>query len=192
MARLREIIKDHGRKNVRWDLYLSEFGTHPLGSVKVMASRIRNKEIKRRERETCKRIRATIRAICDAPRAPLPIARETEHDCPVIIPRAPGLEAHRVNTSTQVMQFAAEMLTRVGAQGITAGLLGDPPPGRSALDRKRAGTTEPAFIDRRKDGDWSSQVWRLRWKIERGEVRAKRPLNKQYASARQKEAHGTL
>lgn len=31
------------------------------------------------------------------------------------------------------------LLARVAAQGVTAGLLGDPPPGRSALDKKRAG-----------------------------------------------------
>lgn len=31
------------------------------------------------------------------------------------------------------------LLARVAAQGVTAGLLGDPPAGRSALDKKRAG-----------------------------------------------------
>jgi hypothetical protein len=33
----------------------------------------------------------------------------------------------------------SDILARIERQGLTAGFLGDPPPGRSALDRKRAG-----------------------------------------------------
>jgi len=46
---------------------------------------------------------------------------------------------HRIGTTnTNGLRFAAEMRLRIGTQGITAGLLGDPPVGRSALDKKRA------------------------------------------------------
>lgn len=43
----------------------------------------------------------------------------------------------RVPTSLAALQVNAELLARVELQGVTAGLLGDPLPGRSALDRRR-------------------------------------------------------
>jgi hypothetical protein len=45
----------------------------------------------------------------------------------------------RANTSTFRYVMDAELRARIELVGITAGLLGDPLPGRSALDAKRAG-----------------------------------------------------
>lgn len=51
---------------------------------------------------------------------------------------------------TSALVTDAELRSRIQSQGITAGLLGDPPPGRSALDQLRAGGVEqPQRIDYR-------------------------------------------
>lgn len=47
------------------------------------------------------------------------------------------------------LQVDAELRARIGEQGVTAGLLGDPPPGRSALDKMRSGIVDEPFIDSR-------------------------------------------
>lgn len=44
---------------------------------------------------------------------------------------------HTIATSTHMLVADCELRARIGLQGITAGLLGDPIPGRSALDQKR-------------------------------------------------------
>jgi hypothetical protein len=44
---------------------------------------------------------------------------------------------HLRRTSIAALQSAAEILGRIAERGITGGLLGDPAPGRSALDQKR-------------------------------------------------------
>lgn len=73
--------------------------------------------------------------------APMPVAVRL----PKSLPRPPArttqcIDAPRSN-SIASLSFAAEMRARIGAQGITAGLMGDPPQGRSALDKKRAETS---------------------------------------------------
>lgn len=68
----------------------------------------------------------------------------------------------------------AEIRSRISVLGITGGILGDPLPGRSALDRKRAGLAEEQKPNRHKeDVAASSMFWRLKWKIERGEIPTK-------------------
>jgi hypothetical protein len=58
--------------------------------------------------------------------------------------------AHTRTTSTANLVMDAELRSRIEVQGVTAGLLGDPMPGRSALDRKRAGEVEsPTWMDGR-------------------------------------------
>ena len=54
-----------------------------------------------------------------------------------------SIESHRRNTSTSMLRFEAEVRARVADLGVTAGLLGDPARGRSALDRKKAGIIDP-------------------------------------------------
>lgn len=61
-------------------------------------------------------------------------------------------DAHVKRTSTQAYLFAAEMRARIGSQGITAGLLGDPPPGRSALDEKRGTAIAAVTQSRLREG----------------------------------------
>lgn len=55
---------------------------------------------------------------------------------------APGrLSVGRMSTSA--LRIDAELRGRIEILGITGGLLGDPPPGRSALDARRAVHTKP-------------------------------------------------
>lgn len=56
---------------------------------------------------------------------------------PVIMQAKPGPSSPRI-TSTSKLVMDAELRSRISEQGITAGLLGDPRPGRSALDAKKA------------------------------------------------------
>lgn len=63
------------------------------------------------------------------------------HDVPMK-PRVQNPEFGR-GTSTWRLQIDAEMRSRIAVRGVTGGLLGDPMPGRSALDRRRAGIVDP-------------------------------------------------
>jgi len=57
---------------------------------------------------------------------------------PAIVVRQVPASAPGRTVSTSALRYHAELLQRVAhAGGLTAGLLGDPPPGRSALDQKR-------------------------------------------------------
>lgn len=59
-----------------------------------------------------------------------------------ILPKAVAEAPYLRATSTAKFVMDAELRARIEVQGVTAGLLGDPLPGRSALDRKRAGIVE--------------------------------------------------
>lgn len=222
MAELRRIIQLYAGKNVRWDLHQHRFN-HPLGSIKVVASRIRTKMQKRRERDTNQQIRDAIQAA----RKPEPVRAERSvpqikgtpatskgkwhprvewtreqidymhhvivtamyrkqrvtwrrhahnlghplHACRAkaadirsqlyhqqdqaraqavvrkvfVPPPTPkqSYEGHCVVAATQSLAFTVEMRNRIEGRTITAGLLGDPPKGRSALDERRGIEPEP-------------------------------------------------
>jgi hypothetical protein len=55
----------------------------------------------------------------------------------VFMQAQPGPDPKRAIPTSRLI-LDAELRSRISEQGITAGLLGDPPSGRSALDRKRA------------------------------------------------------
>jgi hypothetical protein len=70
---------------------------------------------------------------------------------PPLAPRSPGPPPSPSVVATSRLVLDAELRNRIAERGITGGLLGDPPPGRSALDEKRAGrehVAEPK-VDRR-------------------------------------------
>lgn len=54
-----------------------------------------------------------------------------------VLQAAPGAPSAR-RVSTAVLLHDAELRARIALQGLTAGLLGDPLPGRSALDERKA------------------------------------------------------
>ena len=58
------------------------------------------------------------------------------------VPDPPRPPSPRV-LSTSALLVDAEIRARIETRGLTAGLLGDPPAGRSALDRRLAGLPEP-------------------------------------------------
>lgn len=72
------------------------------------------------------------------------------------VPARRPRDAHGMGTSTHRLMVDAELRSRIAEQGVTAGLLGDPLPGRSALDRKRAGEMTAEHVDRRK----AAEIWR--------------------------------
>jgi hypothetical protein len=53
--------------------------------------------------------------------------------------RRMGDPPHARGTSTAKLQMEAEMRSRIAVLGVTGGLLGDPLPGRSALDQRGSG-----------------------------------------------------
>lgn len=94
------------------------------------------------ENAGCRRPQPAARLPFDAPIAKRPLAPLL----PTHLDDAPYVRT----TSTAKLVMDAELRSRIEVQGITGGLLGDPMPGRSALDRKRAGEIEsPTWMDGR-------------------------------------------
>jgi hypothetical protein len=72
---------------------------------------------------------------------------------PVAVHQAAATKPSGRQVSTHVLIADAELRSRIALQGLTAGLFGDPLPGRSALDQRNAGDLGSApRIDRRISG----------------------------------------
>lgn len=67
------------------------------------------------------------------------LIRQMKPPEPKHVPLKPRVEnpAYGQTTSTAMLVMDAELRSRISELGITGGLLGDPAPGRSALDKKR-------------------------------------------------------
>ena len=118
----------------RWDLYEEEIG-HPVSSIRSMAHFIRC----RRRDSAARDVRHTLRALADALAGPLPEkpASAVKLPAPKPVPtRAPGdlVDTMRCTSTAQLM-LHSEIRSRTG------NWFGDPAPGRSALDKKRAGAS---------------------------------------------------
>ena len=152
-ARVQEIIEQHiaiGQNAVPWANYVHELG-HNVDSIYSMARTIRARMRTKQRADYRAEVRAGLEPLGtmkDVKIEPAPQAA-----APVTFVRRPApkrvLDDERVSTSTQAFRFAAEMRNRIGAGGITAGLLGDPPPGRSALDERNGTKIEFATTCRR-------------------------------------------
>lgn len=120
-------------KRPPWDAIATEVG-HPKASCQQMMSRIRAKRAHEQKRLQLIEIRrAAAQQVKPTPgKKPKPLRLS------LIDPAIPGIDCARP-TSTAKLRMDAELRERIGVLGITAGLLGDPLPGRSALDRKREG-----------------------------------------------------
>ena len=145
IAIVERYMEDANRRRIyaRWDLYEEEIG-HPVSSIRSMAHYIRNR---RRDAES-RRLRHHLRALANAPppcqpAVAVPVCRGKP---PAVKPAAAAFEidSHRISTTTGRLKLDAELRDRIGIQGLTAGWFGDPPPGRSAPDEKRAGIVRPA------------------------------------------------
>lgn len=80
-----------------------------------------------------------------APRVGAQVAPELPELVSVVaIAQAPAKPPGARCLSTAVLVADAELRARIAVLGLTAGLLGDPLPGRSALDMRLAGVPEPA------------------------------------------------
>lgn len=118
-----KLLKEMHVAGRKWPAIASAVG-HPLSSCQQMLSRIRGQK----RNEEFERARV-------APKTPVAIVPPVK---PAIVPAIarPAKPSAR-STSTARLVMDAELRSRIELQGITAGLLGDPMPGRSALDRKR-------------------------------------------------------
>lgn len=109
---------------------------HSILSCRTTMSEIRSRRHNGQERMAIRATRLAERAAAAAARAKAaePVAdRKIAPGKPTIVPDPP----HARSTSTAKLVMDAELRGRIELQGVTAGLLGDPMPGRSALDRKR-------------------------------------------------------
>lgn len=113
-------------KRPPWDDISLRVG-HPRQSCQTMMSKIRRERHNEHNRELLRQLRQ------QRP-APQPWLPDKKHQAPPN-PRI-VITDHMRSTSTAKLMLDAELRMRIGAQGITAGLLGDPLPGRSALDLK--------------------------------------------------------
>lgn len=101
---------------------------HTILSCRSKMSEIRGKR-RRAEQQKPGEVAAREAAKPVSDRKMVPVAQAIAPDAP-----------HARSTSTARLVMDAELRSRIELQGVTAGLLGDPMPGRSALDRKREGT----------------------------------------------------
>jgi len=136
LAYMESLIVDALRRRgrVNWKAHQHEIG-HTMSSIQSMASILRERMRDKADRDRLRMIRNLMENLNGDPPPP---ARAV-NDVP--LPKL-ALDSERVTTSTQSLLFAAEMRNRIDPRNITAGLLGDPPPARSALDRKRAGIVD--------------------------------------------------
>ena len=105
---------------------ISERVGHPIFSCRTKASELRAQ--RRRDAGQPKPKPAKVRkAAAPKQMPPAPIFVQA---------KAPAEPVRPARNSMLVMD--AELRSRISEQGITAGLLGDPPSGRSALDAKKA------------------------------------------------------
>jgi hypothetical protein len=128
-TRMAEIIMAHyerGRR-VPWKRYAKELG-HTVKACSAEAhnirERVRNEAMKDRSASSWAPAKSLRR------KTQLFAPRETIKTCECL--------DHRIATSTAKFAGEAEIRNRISVQGLTAGLFGDPLPGRSALDQKRA------------------------------------------------------
>lgn len=173
LARCEAIISEHqaaGERLVRWGDYAVELG-HPLRACYAMSSIVRSRMRAKRRAEYRAEVQAALKPMgtmagFSFPPAPAALPPKPQ----VIAPPKIALDVERKNTSTQALLFAVEMRNRIAEQGITAGLLGDPPRGRSALDKMRSGVVEAARNGQRNAGSplyvgdnrrLKDEVWRL-------------------------------
>jgi hypothetical protein len=116
----------------QWPAIVTAVG-HSLSSCQQMLSRIRGAK----RNAEFERARLERRASPKAPIAIAPPLKPTLQQASV--PDPPSARS----TSTARLLMDAELRARIAVLGVTAGLLGDPMPGRSALDRIRAGMVDP-------------------------------------------------
>ncbi len=139
---------------IPWRDYLAELG-HPLSSVRTVASRIRARRRECRHRADNRRLRAE----ADHKVGYMPTRQREFGALEKPMPRAPApsqptrpaavFDSTGCTSTSRLVAFA-EIRSRIDVQGITAGLLGDPPQGKSALDKKRLGIVDAPL---RRQGD---------------------------------------
>lgn len=130
MVQLEELANAYtadGRR-IQWHIIAAEVH-HPVHSCQTRMSEIRGR---RRDEEKRAQLRA-IRLVHGT--APVTPAMTVEPPPPVKIVHVPD---HSRSTSTAKLRMDAELRARIEILGITGGMLGDPEPGRSALDQKRS------------------------------------------------------
>jgi hypothetical protein len=109
----------------------------PLVGHPLLGCRSKMSEIRSRRRDAERQKPGEVSAKSAALPYRSPIAKRPPAPIrPAIVPDPP----HARTTSTAKLVMDAELRRRIDLVGVTAGLLGDPLPGRSALDRKREGS----------------------------------------------------
>lgn len=119
------------RPRVPWDEVAREVG-HPKSSCQQMMSHsIDRRRIENRKAE-CKALRARADELNAPKKHPPPLTLVRQQPAKPADP-----EYARSSISTAKLVMDAELRSRIEVMGITGGLLGDPLPGRSALDRRK-------------------------------------------------------
>lgn len=134
------------KAGIKWPAIAIAVG-HPKNSCQCMLSRLRaDRGAVLAKAEALAALKQQIRLYIPK-RTPVPAAKTAAK--PAATPPQPAPKPLRVKisnpeflraTSTAKFQMDAELRARIEILGITGGLQGDPAPGRSALDRKRAST----------------------------------------------------
>jgi hypothetical protein len=133
LARLRE------GKKAKWAEIAAIFPGRTIGACQLAYHGIKSRRLRDQQRALAQGLVANVSTASRLLAVP-PIAAPTR----VMPPPSPS------TMRTSMLRADAELRARIELLGATGGLLGDPMPGRSALDQKRAGIVDPpAAPDRR-------------------------------------------
>ncbi len=125
IEKLCEIIDEHAAagRRIRWKEEAPRLG-HPISACQQMANKLRHDRRELKRRAELRAMREKVDRIVIVPDA---------------LPRTPKVQNPEFTRATSTYRYTvdAELRARIESQGVTAGLLGDPPAGRSALDQKR-------------------------------------------------------
>lgn len=127
---------------VPWPEVAIEVG-HPIASCRQMMTHQNNAHRRQAAKETRQALREAADLVAGfwpmpAKRpSPPPMPDPAPLPLPVRTAARPGTDYARSSVSTAKLVMDAELRARIEVMGITGGLLGDPLPGRSALDRRK-------------------------------------------------------
>lgn len=138
-----ELMQQLRAQGARWN-HVSQRVGHPVASCQTTMSKFNNAVRAARaqaERKALREAADLANAIeprpASAPKPNKPAALRTVSHALAKPAQDAGYARSSISTAKLVMD--AELRSRIAVMGITGGLLGDPLPGRSALDKKREG-----------------------------------------------------
>jgi hypothetical protein len=133
--RLWELVMAYAfeKRRVNWDLIVADVG-HPVSSCRSVMSLMRSDRRFREDKERRAAIKAEVALMVELEDGPRP-------DRPKLAPKPIPTRAPVDVVDTMRCTSTAQLMLHAEIRARTGNWFGDPAPGRSALDKKRAGVS---------------------------------------------------